>query len=42
MKQILNNFLVIQKTVSVTGEEHNRQSVAKRFSEDPKGLNQRY
>lgn len=30
MEQILNKFLVIQKTVGVTGKEHNSQSVPKK------------
>lgn len=42
MEQILNKFLVTQKTVNIKGEEHNSQSVPKRFSEDPMGLNQTY
>lgn len=31
MEQILNKFLVKQKTVSVTGKEHNSQSVPEKF-----------
>lgn len=37
MEQILNKFLVKQKTVSVTGKEHNSQSVPEKFLWRPKG-----
>lgn len=42
MEQILNKFLVMQKTVNIKGEQHKSQPIPKRFSEDPVGPNQTY
>lgn len=30
MEQILNKFLVMQKTVNIKGEQHNSQSIPKK------------
>lgn len=37
MEQILNKFLVMQKTVNIKGEQHNSQSIPKKVLWIPSG-----